>query len=270
MPHWPCFVNLRGLARTAAVGLMKASFRSLVMDSGRDWPCHFWSAGLGIEQIHLAGRAFHEQEDDVLGFRRRSGGFFWARADCASSRSATRPSRSRVRESDRPIRQRIRGRMCGVIEFCEIARDSWLFPCDELVEVQKHAARYRDPRRRWLRHALATSAGHELAATVRELTREDVGLTVEDSFDRRSRSRVRGLTAEARARKRSRGDRDPSAPARSVRHAPSALRRRPDRSADSAPAAACSRRARRRAGEVRIGRVEIDSIGYGVVRWKWM
>src|ERR1035438_4582506 len=30
----------------------------------------FFELGLGIEKIHLAGSAFHEHEDDVLGFRR--------------------------------------------------------------------------------------------------------------------------------------------------------------------------------------------------------
>jgi len=60
MPDWPCLVKTRGLPKTAAVGLMKASLRSLVKLSGRLWP-------LGIEEIHLAGAAFHEHVDHALG-----------------------------------------------------------------------------------------------------------------------------------------------------------------------------------------------------------
>ena len=47
MPLWPYGLNSRGLASTAAVGLMNASLRSLVIDGGSGLPCHFCSSGLG-------------------------------------------------------------------------------------------------------------------------------------------------------------------------------------------------------------------------------
>ena len=68
MPHWPCGVNVRGLAQTLASGLMKASFRSLVIEGGRDWPSYLPKPRLGIEEIELARPAFHEQKNDVLRF----------------------------------------------------------------------------------------------------------------------------------------------------------------------------------------------------------
>ena len=66
MPHCPRFSNLKGLPSTLAVGLMNASFKSFVRDSGRGLPFHLLQLGLRIEEIHLARRAFHEEEDDVL------------------------------------------------------------------------------------------------------------------------------------------------------------------------------------------------------------
>ena len=47
MPLWPYGWNVRGLASTAAFGLVNASRRSLVMDGGSGLPLHFCSSGLG-------------------------------------------------------------------------------------------------------------------------------------------------------------------------------------------------------------------------------
>ena len=38
MPLWPCRWKANLLAMTLAEGLMKASFMSLVIDSGKAWP----------------------------------------------------------------------------------------------------------------------------------------------------------------------------------------------------------------------------------------
>ena len=93
MPHWPYGVNSRGLASTAAVGLMKASLQLLRHRSGQRLAVPFFQLRLGIEEIELAGRAFHEHEDDVLRFGREVRGF-WAPADrCVSAARAFRSSR---------------------------------------------------------------------------------------------------------------------------------------------------------------------------------
>ena len=66
MPLCPCGLNVRGLASTAAFGLMKASRRSFVIDGGSGLPLPLLQLRLGIEQIHLARAALHEHEDHVL------------------------------------------------------------------------------------------------------------------------------------------------------------------------------------------------------------
>ena len=47
MPLWPHGRNTRGLASAAALGLVKASFRSFVYSVGSGLPWYFASAGLG-------------------------------------------------------------------------------------------------------------------------------------------------------------------------------------------------------------------------------
>ena len=58
--------NAERLAMTLAVGLMKASFRSLVIDGGRDWPSYFSSAGLGSNSSYWLGPPSMNMIDDVL------------------------------------------------------------------------------------------------------------------------------------------------------------------------------------------------------------
>ena len=70
MPLWPCGVKVRGLASTAAFGLVKARRRSLVSLGGQRLAVPLLEFGLGIEEIDLAGPALHEHEDDVLGLGR--------------------------------------------------------------------------------------------------------------------------------------------------------------------------------------------------------
>ena len=47
------------------------------IDSGIGLPGHFFQLRLGIEQVDMAGAAFHEQPDDRLG-RGRDGAAAWA------------------------------------------------------------------------------------------------------------------------------------------------------------------------------------------------
>ena len=50
VPLCPCGVKTRGLASTAALGLVKARRRSLVSSGGSGLPCHFCSSGLGSKR----------------------------------------------------------------------------------------------------------------------------------------------------------------------------------------------------------------------------
>ena len=68
-------LNTRGLASTAAVGLVNASFMFFVIAAGSGLPFHFCQPRLGIEQIELARPALHEHEDDVLRLGRKCGFF---------------------------------------------------------------------------------------------------------------------------------------------------------------------------------------------------
>src|SRR5271154_3020937 len=74
MPHWPAGVNLRGLARTAAVGLMNARRRSLVIDGGSDWPEYFWSAGLGSNRSIWLGAPSMKRKMTFFAFGAKCGG----------------------------------------------------------------------------------------------------------------------------------------------------------------------------------------------------
>src|SRR3982074_2834208 len=53
--HWPYEVNVRGLGKTWAVGLMKASCSSFVTDAGNGMPAHFFRAGLGSKRSSWLG-----------------------------------------------------------------------------------------------------------------------------------------------------------------------------------------------------------------------
>ena len=55
MPDRPRGSNLYRLAITLAVGLMKARVRSLVIDSGSDWPSQRCNAGLGSKSSYWLG-----------------------------------------------------------------------------------------------------------------------------------------------------------------------------------------------------------------------
>ena len=68
MPLLPCFFNFRVLGRMTSSPLVNWLFGRPV-SSGSGLPAHFASAGLRVEQVHLARPADHEQEDDALGLR---------------------------------------------------------------------------------------------------------------------------------------------------------------------------------------------------------
>src|ERR1700704_6481191 len=75
MPDLPWGVNLRGLARTAAVGLMKASWRSLVSDAGSGLPFHFSSSGLGSNRSSWLGPPSMNMKMTFFAFGANMGGF---------------------------------------------------------------------------------------------------------------------------------------------------------------------------------------------------
>src|SRR5580658_3527935 len=55
MPLSPWRSNARGLAHTFAVGLINASFKSLVSDSGSGRPSHFFISGFGSNKSSWLG-----------------------------------------------------------------------------------------------------------------------------------------------------------------------------------------------------------------------
>ena len=129
MPHWPYGLNSRGLASTAAFGLMKASCRFLVIDSRQRLAVPLLQLGLGIEEIDLARAALHEHEDDVL----RLGGevrLLAARADSCRRPVAPRPSRaSRLRQRDGADAARaIAEELAPRLDIREIVRASMVTP----------------------------------------------------------------------------------------------------------------------------------------------
>ena len=106
MPLWPYCFQLRREAIRALCAGAAGSLRGLADRIGDRLAVELGEQRLGIEQIHLAGAAFHEKEDDGLG-RRRDGAASWAAAD----RAAPPVRRSRLRRACwpapcRPVRCR--------------------------------------------------------------------------------------------------------------------------------------------------------------------
>src|ERR1041385_4422724 len=74
VPLWPCGAKVRGLARTAASGLVKARRRSLVIEAGRGLPCHCWSAGLGSKRSIWLGPPSMKRKITFLALAGKCGG----------------------------------------------------------------------------------------------------------------------------------------------------------------------------------------------------
>ena len=72
-PALPELLELRGLASTAAVGLMNASFKSLVIAGGRGLPCHFFSAGFGSNRSIWLGPPSMKRKMTFLAFGAKCG-----------------------------------------------------------------------------------------------------------------------------------------------------------------------------------------------------
>ena len=116
----------RGLASTAALGLVKARRRSLVSSGRQRLAVPLLELGLGVEEIDLAGPALHEHEDDVLGLGRE------VRLARRQRVHVPRRRRGRPVPAAAPARwcrcrRRTRGRSCGGSEFCGTVRRSMAY-----------------------------------------------------------------------------------------------------------------------------------------------
>ena len=75
MPHWPCLLNLRLRAQQRGrVFLQKGEPHVLDQRLGQLLAVQFVELRLGIEQVDLARRAFHENEDAALARGAKCGG----------------------------------------------------------------------------------------------------------------------------------------------------------------------------------------------------
>ena len=93
VPLCPCGVKTRGLASTAALGLVKARRRSLVSSGGSGLPCHFWSSGLGSKRSIWLGPPSMNMKMTFLALGAKCG-LRGASGFCSTA--AARPSRSSI------------------------------------------------------------------------------------------------------------------------------------------------------------------------------
>ncbi len=102
----------------------------------------FLQLGLGIEEIHLAGRAFHEEENDALGFRRE--------VRLGSERISTLGLRGaehlRERDHAEPARA-VAEKIAARLNPLECFEGHDLLSRNELIKIHEHAA-HTDPRRK--------------------------------------------------------------------------------------------------------------------------
>ena len=107
MPHWPCFLNLRGLpSRRAPSFWMKAKRTFFGHRLGQLLAVQLVELRLGIEQVDLAGRAFEVDADAALrlGSEVRRPGRQRDRGPPAAVSAASRPSsRSSDARASRPM-----------------------------------------------------------------------------------------------------------------------------------------------------------------------
>ncbi len=89
MPLSPYVVNVRGLASTAAFGLVNASRRFLVISAGSGLPLHFCSSGLGSNRSIWLGPPSMNMKITFLALAGKCG-FFGASG--LTSTPAARPS----------------------------------------------------------------------------------------------------------------------------------------------------------------------------------
>ena len=139
MPHCPRGANLRWLASTAAVGLMKASCKSLVSDAGSGLPSHFSSSGFGSNKSSWLGPPSMNRKITFLAFGANIGALG---ASGFVSTVAPYPSlSSRFASAIVPIPPAQLRKKSRLVGFCETARDPYsLFPVDEFVQIEQNAA----------------------------------------------------------------------------------------------------------------------------------
>src|SRR5262245_829641 len=135
--HWPCLFNTRGLAITFAVGLMKASLSPLVIDSGRDWPCHFCNPGLGSNRSIWLGPPSMNSRMTFFALPGKWG-CFGAIGSVRAPSSAVRPSEAissaRANVPRPPAHSRKKLRRVCILRNC--VRSIVLFPRHEFVQVE--------------------------------------------------------------------------------------------------------------------------------------
>src|SRR5258708_7639577 len=104
-PHWPYGLNSRGLARTAAVGLMKASLSWLVIDGGSGLPCHFFNSGLGSNRSTWLGAPSMNMKMTFLALAGSGGALGASGSVRCDAALALPPSRSASAMAPRPPAQ---------------------------------------------------------------------------------------------------------------------------------------------------------------------
>ena len=141
MPAWPYGVKRRGLASTAAVGLMKASCIFFVIDAGSGLPFHLCSAGLGSNRSIWLGPPSMNRKMTFFALAGKCG--FLGASGLTSALGRARPSCSSSGASaivpmpPAHIAEEAR----GAIESVGIVRTSFdLLPRNKFVQVQQHAA----------------------------------------------------------------------------------------------------------------------------------
>ena len=164
MPLWPYGWNVRGLASTAAFGLVKARRRSLVISGGSGLPCHFWSSGLGSKRSIWLGPPSMNMKMTFLALGAKCGFRGRQRVGIASGGAAFVVQQLRQRDGA-DAAGAFAKEACAGSEFCGTVRDPCLIPCDEFVQVEQHAAQLHPGRGFGLRHAfdpVGEKRGHSL------------------------------------------------------------------------------------------------------------
>ena len=129
MPHLPVLLELARAREHGRGRLDERQLQVLRHRRRQRLAVPLLQLGLGIEQIHLARAAFHEQEDHVLRLGRESAASAEP-ADSAPRAPLAAESASAIMPMPPPaFAERNAVRRCELVQV-----DSWLFPRDELVE----------------------------------------------------------------------------------------------------------------------------------------
>ena len=121
MPLWPYGWKVRGLASTAAFGLVKASRRSLVISGGSGLPLHFCNAGLGSNRSSWLGPPSMNMKITFLALAGKVR-LAWARAGSRRPRAAALAFHQLRQRGDADAARALLERSCGGSEFCGTLR----------------------------------------------------------------------------------------------------------------------------------------------------